>query len=262
MLYPLSYEGIDEMVSHGGYHVVENLAYDQREQYDARQREYDQQAKAARHDYLLVVHVSPLGRKRKKPLNRHGGLPSDWRCLLSQEHLVILPLVVDLLAREDDVRVGDAVLVGKTDVVTAPTNLLCDAGQRVTGLDDIAAVTSGLHAELCIDLGLDSIRIITGSGELIATILTVAPGACDNFGGNSIDGLLAETCTSVDLSLDLVIASTEGTLALVTVAPLTSLDFVCEDGCLGRADVVDGVLHLSVSRTKVRLARVIVSVHA
>ena len=41
MLYPLSYEGIDEMVSHGGYHVVENLAYDQREQYDARQREYD-----------------------------------------------------------------------------------------------------------------------------------------------------------------------------------------------------------------------------
>ena len=41
VLYPLSYEGIDEMVSHGGYHVVENLAYDQREQYDARQREYD-----------------------------------------------------------------------------------------------------------------------------------------------------------------------------------------------------------------------------
>lgn len=83
MLYPLSYEGIDEIISHGGYHVVENLAYDQREQYDARQREHDQQAKAAHHDYLFIVHVSPLGRKRKKPLDRHGGLPSDWRCLLS-----------------------------------------------------------------------------------------------------------------------------------------------------------------------------------
>lgn len=128
MLYPLSYEGIDEIVSHGGYHVVENLAYDQREQHDARQREYDQQAKAAHHDYILVVHISPLRRKRRKPLGRHGGLPSDWRCLLSQEHLVILPLVVDLLAREDDVRVGDAILVSKADVVTAPTDLLCDAG--------------------------------------------------------------------------------------------------------------------------------------
>lgn len=128
MLYPLSYEGIDEMVSHGGYHIVENLAYDQREQYDAWQREHDQQAEAARHDYLLVVHVSPLGRKRKKPLDRHGGLPSDWRCLLSQEHLVILPLVVDLLAREDCVRIGNTILVGKADVVTAPTDLLCDVG--------------------------------------------------------------------------------------------------------------------------------------
>lgn len=128
MLYPLSYGGIDEIVSHGGYHVVENLAYDQREQHDARQREYDQQAKAAHHDYFLVVHVSPLRRKRKKPLDRHGGLPSDWRCLLSQEHLVILPLVVNLLTREDDIRVGDTVLVGKADVVTAPTDLLCDAG--------------------------------------------------------------------------------------------------------------------------------------
>ena len=127
MLYPLSYGGIDEIVSHGGYHVVENLAYDQCEQHDARQREHDQQAKAAHHDYLLVVHVSPLGRKRKKPLDRHGGLPSDWRCLLSQEHLVILSLVVDLLAREDCVRVGDIVLVGKTDVVIAPTDLLRDA---------------------------------------------------------------------------------------------------------------------------------------
>ena len=128
MLYPLSYEGIAEMVSHGGYPVVENLAYDQREQYDPRQREYDQQGKAARYDYLLVVHVSPLGRKRRKPLGRHGGLPSDWRCLLSQEHLVILPLVVDLLACKDDVRVGNAILVGKADVVTAPTDPLCDAG--------------------------------------------------------------------------------------------------------------------------------------
>ena len=262
MLYPLSYEGIDEMVSHGGYHVVENLAYDQREQYDARQREYDQQAKAARHDYLLVVHVSPFRRKRRKPLDRHGGLPSDWRCLLSQEHLVILPLVVDLLAREDDVRVGDAILVGKADVVAAPTDLLCDAGQRVTGLDDIAAVTGGLYAELCIDLGLDSIRIIAGGGEPIAAVLTVAPGACDNLGGNSIDGLLAETSTSVDLSLDLVIAGAEGTLALVTVAPLASLDFVGKDRRIGRADVVDGVLHLSVSGTKIRLASVTVSVHA
>lgn len=36
VLYPLSYEGIDEIISHGGYHVVENLAYDQREQHDAR----------------------------------------------------------------------------------------------------------------------------------------------------------------------------------------------------------------------------------
>ena len=73
MLYPLSYGGIDEMVSHGGYHVVENLAYDQREQYDARQREYDQQAKAARHDYLLVVHVSPLGEKERSPSIGMGG---------------------------------------------------------------------------------------------------------------------------------------------------------------------------------------------
>ena len=146
MLYPLSYEGVDEIVSHGGYHVVENLAYDHREQRDAGQCEHDQQAEAARHDYLLVVHVSPLGRKRRKPLDRHEGLPSDWRCLFTQEHLVILPLVVDLLAREDYVRVGDTVLVSKADVVTAPTDLLCDAGQRVTGLDDIAAVTGGLHA--------------------------------------------------------------------------------------------------------------------
>ena len=262
VLYPLSYEGIDEMVSHGGYHVVENLAYDQREQHDARQREYDQQAKAARHDYLLVVHVSPLERKRRKPLNRHGGLPSDWRCLLSQEHLVILPLVVDLLAREDDVRIGDAVLVGKADVVTAPTDFLCNAGQRVTGLDDIAAITSGLHAKLCIDLGLDSIRIITGSGELIATVLTVAPGACDNLGGNGIDGLLADASASVDLSLDLVIAGTESTLALITVAPLASLDLVGKDRRLGRADVVDGILHLSVSGTEICLTRIAVSVHA
>lgn len=74
MLYPLSYGGIDEIVSHRGYHVVENPAYDQREQHDARQREHDQQAKAAHHDYLLVVHVSPpfrSGEKEGSP--RHGG---------------------------------------------------------------------------------------------------------------------------------------------------------------------------------------------
>ena len=171
-------------------------------------------------------------------------------------------LVVDLLARKDHVRVGNTVLVGKADVVAAPTDLLCDAGQRVTGLDDITAVTGGLHAELRIDLGLDSIRIIAGSGELVAAVLTVTPGTCDNLGGNGINGLLAEASTSVDLSLNLVITSTEGTLALVTVAPLASLGLVSEDGRLGGADVVDGVLHLSISGAKVRLASVTVSVHA
>lgn len=67
VLYPLSYEGIDEIISHGGYHVVENIAYDQREQHDARQREHDQQAKAAHHDYFFIIHVSPFGRKEGSP---------------------------------------------------------------------------------------------------------------------------------------------------------------------------------------------------
>ena len=119
-----------------------------------------------------------------------------------------------------------------------------------------------MHTELCVDLGLDSIRIVAGSGEPIAAVLTVSPGACDNLGGNGINGLLAEASTSVDLSLDLVIAGTESTFALVTIAPFASLNLVGKDGCLGGADVVDGVLHLSVSGTKVRLARVTVSLHA
>lgn len=62
------------MVSHGGYHVVENLAYDQRDQRDAGQREHDQQAEATHHYDLLVVHVSPpfkSGEKEGSP--RHGG---------------------------------------------------------------------------------------------------------------------------------------------------------------------------------------------
>ena len=182
--------------------------------------------------------------------------------MLSQEHLVILPLVVDLLAREDDVWVGDAVLVGKADVVTAPTDLLCDAGQRVTGLGDIAAVTSRLYAELRIDLSLDSIRIVAGSGEPIAAVLTVAPGACDDLGSNSIDGLLADAGALVNFSLNLVITGTDGTLALVTVTPLASLDLVGENRRLSRADVVDGVLHFSVSGTEIRLALIAISVHA
>ena len=70
----------------------------------------------------------------------------DTGASVSWDEFVTLLLVVDLLAREDHVRVGNAVLVGKADVVAAPTDLLCDAGQRVTGLDDIAAVTGGLHA--------------------------------------------------------------------------------------------------------------------
>lgn len=140
MLYPLSYEGIDEMVSHGGYHVVENPAYDQRDQRDAWQREHDQQAEATHHDYLLVVHVYPPFKSGEKDGRPDTGASVSW------DEFVILLLVVDLLAREDDVRVGNTVLVGKADVVTTPTDLLCDARQRVTGLDDIAAVTGGLHA--------------------------------------------------------------------------------------------------------------------
>ena len=70
----------------------------------------------------------------------------DTGASVSWDEFVTLLLVVDLLAREDHVRIGNAVLVGKADVVAAPTDLLRDAGQRVTGLDDIAAVTSGLHA--------------------------------------------------------------------------------------------------------------------
>lgn len=153
MLYPLSYGGVDEIVSHRGYHVVENLAYDQRDQRDAGQREHDQQAEATHHYDLLVVHVSPLGRKRRKPPRSAWGgfLLIGGACyhdseVFTQAHPIILPLVVDLLAREDHVRVGNTVLVGKANVVTAPTDLLRDAGQRVTGLDDIAAVTGGLHA--------------------------------------------------------------------------------------------------------------------
>lgn len=93
------------------------------------------------------------GEKEGSPLDRHGGgfLLIGGACyhdseVFTQAHPIILPLVVDLLAREDHVRVGNTVLVGKANVVTAPTDLLRDAGQRVTGLDDIAAVTGGLHA--------------------------------------------------------------------------------------------------------------------
>ena len=51
----------------------------------------------------------------------------DMGASVSWDKFITLLLVVDLLACEDDVRVGDAILVGKADVVTAPTDLLCDA---------------------------------------------------------------------------------------------------------------------------------------
>ena len=70
----------------------------------------------------------------------------DMGASFSWDKFITLLLVVNLLAREDDVRVGNTVLVGKADIVAPPTDLLCNAGQRVTGLDDIAAVTGGLYA--------------------------------------------------------------------------------------------------------------------
>lgn len=78
VLYPLSYEGVEEMVSHGGYHVVEDLAYDQRDQRDAQ---------AAHRDDLLVIHVptpSPSVEKEGSLPGRHGGASFSLECLQSR----------------------------------------------------------------------------------------------------------------------------------------------------------------------------------